>query len=56
MGIESAKNAGIEVASVYDKYSDSDREAINNFSDYQLNDFAQMLNLIEKELSELERD
>ena len=34
VGVESAKKAGIEVAAIYDRYSDGDRAEIERLSDY----------------------
>ena len=50
VGVEAANNAGIDVVVMYDKYSDSNREKINMLSDYQFNDFTEMLKYIQKEL------
>lgn len=50
IGIEAAKNAGIDVVAIYDKYSDSDREEINRLSKYRFNDFLEMLKYIKEEL------
>lgn len=48
IGVEAANNANIEVAVMYDKYSDCNREEINKLSNYQFNDFDEMLNYIKK--------
>ena len=50
MGVDAAINAGIEVASVYDKYSDSYREEINQKSNYQFKNFSEILEKLEEEL------
>jgi len=50
IGVESAYNAGIDVAVIYDKYSDNNREKINKLSKYQFKDFEELLNLIKKEV------
>ena len=50
IGVEAANNAGIEVAVIYDKYSDYDREKINKLSQYQFGNFNEMLNYIKNEL------
>ena len=34
IGVEAAKNAGIEVVAMYDQYSDGEREEINRLADY----------------------
>ncbi|MBE5820495.1 MAG: HAD family phosphatase [Clostridiales bacterium] len=43
IGVEAAKNAGIDCIAVYDKYSDADREKINELSDYQIEDYLQVI-------------
>lgn len=43
IGIEAAKNAGIESVAVYDKYSDAERDRINTLSDYQIDTYSQLL-------------
>lgn len=50
IGVEAANNANIEVAVIYDKYSDCNREKINELSQYQFKDFEEMLNFIRNEL------
>ena len=50
IGVEAANNAGIEVAVIYDKYSDGNREEINKYSNYQFIDFEEMLNEMKKEV------
>lgn len=49
LGVESAKNAGIDVVTIYDKYSDSDREEINKISKYNFASFEEILKYIDKE-------
>lgn len=49
IGVEAANNANIEVAVMYDKYSDGNREEINQLCQYQFNNFEEMLNTIKKE-------
>ena len=49
IGIEAAKNAEIDVVSIYDKYSDSDRDKINELSDYQINDYIEAINILKGE-------
>jgi HAD superfamily hydrolase (TIGR01509 family) len=48
VGVEAANNANIEVAVIYDKSADKDREEINKLSKYQFKDFAEMLEVIER--------
>ena len=52
IGVEAANNANIEVAVIYDKYSDCNREEINKLSNYQFNDFSEMLAYIKEELGD----
>lgn len=52
IGVEAANRAQIEVAVIYDKYSDGNRESINQLCQYQFRDFEQMLKAIKKELGE----
>lgn len=49
IGVEAAKNAGIECAVIYDKYSDSERDEIMKLSNYYFNDFDEMLKQINSE-------
>lgn len=46
IGVKAAKNAGIEVAVMYDKYSDCDRVEINKLAQYQFKDFNEILKLL----------
>lgn len=39
VGVESATSAGIQVISMYDKYSDLDRQLIDSMADYSFNDY-----------------
>lgn len=43
IGVQAGKNAGIEVVAMYDKYSDVDREEINNLADYKFNNYEEVL-------------
>lgn len=52
IGVEAANNANIEVAVIYDKYSDSNRNEINKLSQYQFKDFKEMLDYMKKELGD----
>lgn len=54
IGVEAADNAGIEVAVLYDKYSDCNREEINRLSQYQFKDYNEMLSYIKNELGDNE--
>ena len=46
IGAEAAKASGAEVAVVYDKYSDDEREEINDLVDYLIDDYRQALNML----------
>ncbi len=46
IGAEAAKASGAEVAVVYDKYSDDEREEINALADYLIDDYRQALNML----------
>lgn len=50
IGVEAGNNAGIEVAVIYDKYSDCNREEINKLSQYQFKDYKEMLTYMKHEL------
>ncbi len=52
IGVEAANNANIEVAVMYDQYSDGNRDEINNLCQYRFNDFKEMLNYIKEELED----
>lgn len=45
-GVLAAKNAGIEVVAVYDKYSDYERKEINELADYKIDDFKEIIDII----------
>lgn len=51
VGIEAAKNAEIDVISIYDKYSDSDRDKINELSNYQISDYLEAIKILKGEIS-----
>lgn len=48
-GVQAAKNAGITVAVVYDKYNDKDRQEINKLADYKFENFEQLIDFLETE-------
>ena len=50
IGVEAANNANIDVAVIYDKYSDGNRKEINQLAQYYFEDFEEMLNYIKDEL------
>lgn len=49
IGVQAGKNAGIEVAVMYDKYSDGDREQINRIADYSFSSFNEIIKQFEIE-------
>ncbi len=51
IGIEAANNAGIEVAAIYDKYSEHERNQINKRANYYFEDYAAVLRAIDDELN-----
>ena len=50
VGVEAANRAGIEVAVIRDQYSDLERGEINQKSQYQYEDFSEMLSAMKTEL------
>ena len=46
VGVQAGKNAGIDVAVLYDKYSDTDRKQINELADYKFNSFDEIIKSI----------
>ena len=48
IGAEAAKASGAEVAVVYDKYSDDEREEINKLADYVVDDYKMARDMLEK--------
>jgi HAD superfamily hydrolase (TIGR01549 family) len=50
IGVQAANNANIDVVVMYDKYSDGNREKINELAQYQFGDFEKLLNAIKSEL------
>lgn len=50
VGVQAAKNAGIQVVAMYDKYSDGEREEIQKLADAQMDCYLDVINLLEKEL------
>lgn len=45
-GVLAAKNANLKVVAIYDKYSDKDRDKINNLADYKVDNFNELLELL----------
>lgn len=50
IGVKAGVNAGIDVAVMYDKYSDNDRDEINRLSQYQFNNFEEVIDILKKEI------
>lgn len=46
-GVLAAKNAGVEVVTIYDKYADVEREEINEITDYSILNYQEFLDLID---------
>ena len=46
IGAEAAKASGAEVAVIYDKYSDDEREEINALADYFVSDYKHALSML----------
>lgn len=46
-GIKASSSAGIEVVNIYDKYADNDRIDIDKLTDYKIDDFKEILDLLE---------
>lgn len=46
-GVLAAKNAGVEVVNIYDKYADIEREEINKIADYSILNYQEVLDLID---------
>ncbi len=51
-----AKNANLDVIVVYDKYSDKDREKINELADYNLTNFKELMKIFKESKIEGESD
>lgn len=49
VGAQAGKNANIDVAIVYDKYSDNDRDRINELADYSFNNFSEVIDILGRE-------
>lgn len=47
-GVLAAKNANLDVIVIYDKYSDKDREKINELADYAVYDYKELINLFKE--------
>lgn len=49
VGIEAARNAGMDSVAIYDKYSDGEREQINALATWQARDYAELIDLLPPE-------
>lgn len=47
-GVLAAKNANLDVIVIYDKYSDKDRNKINELADYNVNNFKELIELFKE--------
>ena len=45
-GILAARQAGIEVINIYDKYADIDRKEIDKITDYKISNYQEFINLV----------
>ena len=45
-GVLASKNAGIEVINIYDKYADVERDKINSITDYSINSYKELIDLL----------
>lgn len=52
IGVKAGCSAGIDVAVMYDKYSDSSRDEINRLAKYTFKDFSELLEALKKELGD----
>ena len=50
IGVQAGVNEEIDVAVMYDKYSNSDRDEINRLSQYQFNNFGEVIDRLKEEL------
>ena len=50
IGTEAAKASGADVAVIYDKYSDGEREHINELADYVVDDYYNALNVLKNNM------
>lgn len=50
IGVEAAKNAGIQVAVMYDQYAEEDRDRLNELADYTFDNFSEMLEQVKSEI------
>ncbi len=48
VGVQAAKNSGIECVAVYDEYADVNRREINELADYHINSYQEAIALLDK--------
>ena len=48
IGVKAGFNANIEVVAIYDKYSDTEREKINELSKYQFDNYDEVIKILKK--------
>ncbi|MDD3341031.1 MAG: HAD family phosphatase [Bacilli bacterium] len=53
IGVQAGTNAHIDVAVVYDKYSDGDREEINRLSNHQFSNFDEIIDVLQEEFKKV---
>ena len=49
IGLEAARNAGMESVAVYDKYSDGERDAINAIATYRIKNYAELMEQLNRQ-------
>ena len=49
IGLEAARNAGMESVAVYDKYSDRERDAINAIATYRIKNYAELMEQLNRQ-------
>jgi len=47
-GVLAAKNANLDVIAIYDKFSDKDRDKINELADFTVSNFNELIELFKK--------
>lgn len=47
-GVLASINAGVETVNVYDKYSDKDRDRINEITSYAISDYQEIIDMLDK--------
>ena len=50
IGVEAAKASGAEVAVIYDKYSDGERDRINELANYVIDDYYLAIDILKQEI------